>query len=93
MIHHQKKKKKSLEIARPISDLSHNHYHTHTLQAPCNSVRGNHWKSHLKPVGEMEVTPTILLPKRLVVRDGLRSQAKNKNPVKSNGKKKMQPNP
>ena len=100
MIHHQKKKKIYLEIARPISDLSynHNHTHTHTLQAPCNSVHGSHWKSHLKPIGESshpslspqdstEVTPTILLPKRLAVKDGLRSQVKNKNPVKSNRKK------
>ena len=64
MIHHQiknkifikKKKKNCLEIARPISDLSHNytrtHTHTHTLQAPCNSVRGGRRKSHSKLVGE-----------------------------------------
>ena len=34
----EKKKKTCLEIARPISNLSHNHTHTYTRQVPCNSV-------------------------------------------------------
>ena len=67
--------------------------------APRNSQSYLHrQKSHLKPVSESshpspslqdspKVTSTILTPKWLAVKDGLRFQAKNRN-WKQNGKKK-----